>query len=198
MKRIRTLMLLWAATTFAVAAYGDVITVGLYADSGTSPSTQLAVLGTIDDSTLSMPPSLVDVGLVSNPVLSSDTRYWIGLSTTGASVWEWSFDTSGTGVAGEFFGNENSDFPNSDGPYQMAIALGSVTLYDNMAAAGSGADGIYSFGQLYDSFSTGPNSGAITALGVVVGNLAAVPEPSSFLLTIGALGVVIAVARRGL
>jgi len=33
---------------------------------------------------------------------------------------------SGTGVSTEFFKNSNGVFPNSDGPYQMEVALGTA------------------------------------------------------------------------
>jgi hypothetical protein len=104
---------------------GDVITIALYADSSTTPGSLLASLGTISDSTLSTVPAVIAVSLTSNPVLASGTRYWIGLSSNGTGVFQYSTDTSGTGVSTEFFKNSNGVFPNTDGAYQMEVALGS-------------------------------------------------------------------------
>ena len=102
---------------------GDTITVGLYADSSTSPGSFLATLGTINDSDLSSTPADISVSLTSNPVLAPGTRYWIQLFTDGSGIWQWSDDISGVGVSGEYFANMNGVFSNSDSPYQMQVAL---------------------------------------------------------------------------
>jgi hypothetical protein len=39
--------------------------------------------------------------------------------------WPWSLDTSGVGVSGEYFANQNGVFPNIDGPYQMRLSTSS-------------------------------------------------------------------------
>jgi len=76
-------------------------------------------------------------------------------STT--AQWAWSLDTSGTGVAGEFFANANGVFGNvGNGPYQMQVSIdgGGGDLYNNIGAVTSGTDPVASFGPLADSFST--------------------------------------------
>jgi hypothetical protein len=91
-----------------------------------TPGSLVASLGTVSDSSLSATPAVIVVSLISNPVLASGTRYWIGLSSNGSGVFQFSTDTSGTGVSGEFLKNTNGVFPNSDGPYQMEVALGTA------------------------------------------------------------------------
>ncbi len=101
------------------------ISVALYNDSGNplpSPGTMLGdPLGTIDDTSLSSDFSVVDV--FTSRHLDANTRYWIELSSTDGSsaVWSWSFDQSGIGVAGEYFGHDGSVLPNIYGPYQMVV-----------------------------------------------------------------------------
>jgi hypothetical protein len=83
------------------------LAVGLYADNSTSPGALITTLGTIADSSLSASPGLVNVLLTANPALSTNTRYWIGLSviTINPLNTSWSFEdpASGTGVAGEYY-----------------------------------------------------------------------------------------------
>ena len=102
------------------------VTVQLLADSATNPGAVLDTIGTVSDTSLSS--SLADYELtLSTPfALAADTRYWIELSSTDGSsaAWGWSYDISGTGVAGEDASNEYGVFPNDesgDAPYQMRI-----------------------------------------------------------------------------
>ena len=106
-------------------ATSDLITIGLYADSSTTPGTLVSALGTISDNAISSSGGIYSVSLTSNPVLSANTRYWIGLSETGAGTarWNWSYDTSGVGVANEYASSSGYTYPNSGGPYQMAITV---------------------------------------------------------------------------
>ncbi|MGO8701083.1 MAG: choice-of-anchor R domain-containing protein [Limisphaerales bacterium] len=84
-----------------------------------------SMLGTINESTITS-GNIEDysVSLLANPVVTAGTRYWIGLTTdAGDIIWSWSTDTSGPGVAGEYFafdGGSTVD-PNSEGPYQMDL-----------------------------------------------------------------------------
>jgi hypothetical protein len=69
----------------------------------------------------------------------------------------WSFDTSGPGVANEFFASQLGVFPNVNGPYQMTVTTSGGVLYDNLAASTAGADPIDSvtgIGPISNSFST--------------------------------------------
>jgi hypothetical protein len=99
------------------------IMVSLAPDTGGGPSMLQTLLGTISDSMITSGLTVFDLPQGSPVMLSASTRYWIVLASSDGSTagWGWSLDTSGPGVAGEFFFNQNGVFPNSDGPYQMAI-----------------------------------------------------------------------------
>ncbi|MFI5331708.1 MAG: choice-of-anchor R domain-containing protein, partial [Desulfobaccales bacterium] len=85
--------------------------VALYSDSGNhqpSPGTLLQLIGTLNDGSLTSDLSVVDFPTAYH--LDADTRYWIELSSTDGSTaeWSWSYDQSGIGVAGEYFGHDNT------------------------------------------------------------------------------------------
>lgn len=106
---------------------GGTISANLYADNSDTVGGLISALGTISDASLTGGFSVVNLPLGSNPSLNTGTRYWIGLSTSGSALWSYTFDTSGTGVNGEFFQNSNGTFPNNPGGgYQMQVALASV------------------------------------------------------------------------
>jgi len=130
-----------AITSLQLALGGDnssgTLTVGLYSDSSTSPGALITTLGTINDTTIGAGFNDYTVSLLSNPVLATSTRYWIGLVDTDDVTWAWSLDTSGPGVSGEFFANQNGVFANSgNGPYMMDLNVGNVS---SVPAAGSTA-----------------------------------------------------------
>jgi hypothetical protein len=110
----------------ALDELGSYTSVGLYADNSISPGALIAALGEIDDSSISGLNSLIDLSLVTNPVLSAGTRYWIGLVGFGTSAtWNWTLDTSGIGVEGEYFANQGGVFANDPGGgYQMQVSVG--------------------------------------------------------------------------
>ncbi len=110
------------------------LTIGLYSDSATHPGALIATLGSIADPTITAGVNTYSVSLINNPSLTPGTRYWIGLVDDADSGWAWAIDTSGTGVAGEYFANSNGTFPNSSGPYQMRL-LGSSTVPDAGSAS---------------------------------------------------------------
>jgi len=101
--------------------------IGLYANITTgispfnAPGALIASLGTLSDTSLTSSPAEYDISLTANPTLAPSTRYWIGLSGSTEAYWTWSTDITGVGVAGEFFSNKNGTYPNTDGPYQMAL-----------------------------------------------------------------------------
>ena len=99
------------------------VQVGLYADSATTPGAMIASLGAVSDTGLSK-RTLAEVSLAVTPLLSADTRYWIGLSGTTSAEWYWSSDTRGVGVQGEYFADPNGTFHNLQGAYQMMISVG--------------------------------------------------------------------------
>jgi hypothetical protein len=113
------------------------IDIGLYSDDDTSPGTEIALLGTLDDSSLTTSPEIYDISLASVPpedlILSPNSRYWIGLSNDPddeaqtSAGWAWSSDISGQGVASEYYAlvypSTLTVNPNTfEGGYQMLIA----------------------------------------------------------------------------
>jgi PEP-CTERM motif len=121
--------------------------VRLLSDSSTSPGSLIAVLGTIPESSIGTTNTIIDVPF--SPIsLNANTRYWIQLTGADGSValWAWSSDTSGPGVAGEFFANSNGVFTNDNGPYQMQL-LAAVPEPTTWALIGVGTlgTGIYAW-----------------------------------------------------
>jgi hypothetical protein len=99
------------------------ITVYLLSDSGTSPGSTIATLGTLLDSAVGA--SLAVYDFTTDIVLAADTRYWIEVVAANGSQtqWSWSQDLTGTGVANEYFSNVNGVWANNPlGGYQMEIA----------------------------------------------------------------------------
>ena len=98
------------------------ITVSLLDDNTTNPGNILATLGTLPDSALTGSNAIYDFPF-SPFSLNASTRYWIQVNSDDGSSANWSrsLDTSGTGVAGEFFANLNGVFTNGNGPYQMQL-----------------------------------------------------------------------------
>jgi hypothetical protein len=103
---------------------GGTTFVSLLSDASTSPGSVIAQLGSISDSSLTeFPGGVHDVSGFAPIGLSANTRYWIELSSSNSySMWDFSPDTSGTGVANEFFANQLGVFANATGePYQMQV-----------------------------------------------------------------------------
>ena len=107
-----------------VPSDGGTYNVTLYADNSGTPGSVILNFAGTNDFILPGSPGVVDTSFVPY-LLTADTRYWVSISSTDSIVWYRSLDTSEPGVAGEFFANAYGVFPNSDGPYQMAIS-GSV------------------------------------------------------------------------
>ena len=97
--------------------------VGIYSDSSTNPGTLLQNLGTFDDSSLNITPSVFTVGLPTPYTLDSNSRYWVGLSSANSSsAWSITTDTTGVGVAAESYANSALGVQaNSTGPHQMRV-----------------------------------------------------------------------------
>jgi len=107
---------------------GDYATVSLLADDNTAPGALIATLGTVDDGQLNSPPTAYSFS--GGEQLAADTRYWIEISGTDTSVGGWNFegDSSGVGVAGEYFSNFNGVSANSNGAYQMDVTAEAATI----------------------------------------------------------------------
>jgi hypothetical protein len=97
--------------------------VQLLGDDGTSPGSLLTTIGSLSDASLTGTDTVFDFPLGTPFGLAADTRYWIQLSSTPGSGarWDWSSDTSGVGVAAEFFEEDGIVHPNSDFPFQMKV-----------------------------------------------------------------------------
>jgi PEP-CTERM motif len=94
----------------------------LSSNSGPTPGSVLDDIGSI---TSPHSPSGVAVFVPSGTItLAADTTYWIELIASGgdATGWFWSLDTSGPGVAGQYYFGDGAVFPNSGGPYQMEVS----------------------------------------------------------------------------
>jgi hypothetical protein len=115
------------------------LSVALYSDSNTSPGKLLCTIGTLSDKALPSTWSVVDFAL-SYP-LAADTRYWVVLTSTNSSTaeWSWTPDQGDLGAAGEYCGHGKWVYPNSDGPYQMAVV---VPLPGAVWLLGSGLAGL--------------------------------------------------------
>jgi hypothetical protein len=71
------------------------ISVGLYADSSTTPGSLLQALGTLSDSSLTLNVGgTFDFPVSPGFALAANTRYWIGLSTANNSLSGWATTTS--------------------------------------------------------------------------------------------------------
>lgn len=101
--------------------------VALFADDSTSPGTLLTSINTLDAASVSAGDANYDFPLTSPYALATNTRYWIGINISVAPAADstievdYSYDTTATGVAGEYFANEGGVFSNDGGPYQMRI-----------------------------------------------------------------------------
>src|SRR5581483_4195163 len=111
-------------------------TVGLYADSSTSPGTLLNTLGTLTDNSVPGSGFTIEDFSFSPISLSANTRYWIGISSSNGSLAEWSLGFGPTagdvGVAGEFTDDSGSvsstAFPGSHTlAFQMQVMDGPAT-----------------------------------------------------------------------
>ena len=89
---------------------GGSVTAYLYTDTGGSgPGTLLGTIGSVSDSSLSATARFVDFPVSSTINLDAGTRYWVEFSDSAGSGAFLGFDFSnaGTGVAGEYFIDQN-------------------------------------------------------------------------------------------
>jgi hypothetical protein len=109
---------------------GGSITVGLYADSSTSPGALLASIGTLTGASLSMTPANFNFPLSSVYPLFTNQRYWIGISTMNGSIAGWAVaqNNAGVGVANEFWYASGMVHPNTDPPFQMQVGTAPQSL----------------------------------------------------------------------
>jgi hypothetical protein len=89
----------------------------LVSDSSTSPGTQIEMLGSLNNASLSLTPELFTFNSFAPLDLQPNTRYWIELTSTDDNSW-WQFDG---GVNGEFFSNSLGVSPDSAQAYQLEV-----------------------------------------------------------------------------
>lgn len=104
---------------------GGSIAVALYSDAGVRPGPMLVPIGTVADTSLptSQQYQNFDFPLSQPFTLSPNTMYWIGLSTSSASVAAFAYtnDTSGVGVAMEYLYYNAKVYRSNGDAYQMQI-----------------------------------------------------------------------------
>jgi hypothetical protein len=112
-------------STLPVANGSGTVSVSLYADSLLSPTGSPLLLGSQTVTDTSNP---VDLTLSSTILLGSDTRYWIGVTSSSSTLsWDWSWDYSGYGVAGEYSYSDNFAWDNPDnGSFEMQVDVQTV------------------------------------------------------------------------
>lgn len=115
------------------------VDVSLLDDDAGSPGNFLAALGSISDNSITAALTIFDLPQAPGIGLAANTRYWIELSTSDNSTaeWSWSFDTTGPGVADEFYANVAGVSPNEDGPYQMQLLGASAVPEPSTLLGGS-------------------------------------------------------------
>jgi hypothetical protein len=133
--------LLLGNTSYSTGSF----TVSLFSDNNTAPGTLDAVLGTIQDNTLSNSFTIVDLA-VSGIALSANTRYWIELtSSNSTALWAWAnTSVSDVGTASEWYAESGYVYSNDSGPYQMQINVSDsvVPLPSTLALLAIGTVGL--------------------------------------------------------
>jgi len=121
--------------------------VGLYADSNTTPGGLIQTIGSMLDNSISFDGGTYDFPVSPGIALTANTRYWIGLAPNVSgddSGWELTGSTSGTGaIASEFYcielpppqaavrqngrprprGIPNGCYPNTNDPFVMQVTV---------------------------------------------------------------------------
>ena len=97
--------------------------VGIYSDNATAPGSLIDNLGTFNDSSLNPGGSLFTVTPSTPLNLDGGSRYWLGISGDNtAAAWSITTDTSGVGVANEYYSTGPSGVqPNSNGPFEARV-----------------------------------------------------------------------------
>ena len=114
-----------------IAASTPETVVGLYSDNSLSPGSLLTTIATIPDSSFTsgieadpaIPIFPFDISVSPTYELAPDTRYWIGFSSVDDTVagLEWTDDSSGTGVAGEYSVTQGTLVPDTDPAFVLQI-----------------------------------------------------------------------------
>jgi len=123
---------------------GAGFSVGLYADSNTTPGNLIQTIGSMTDSSISDSGATYNFPVSPGIALAANTRYWIGLSSDSGSNtgWEVTGSSAGTGaIASEFYcveipqpqprhasrpqprGIPNGCYPNTTDPFVMQVTV---------------------------------------------------------------------------
>lgn len=119
-------------------------TVSLLADNGNTPGALINYLGTFSDNVLTSSNNLFDPLFTGNYILAANTRYWIELTATSDSTANWVYDLNAN-PSTEYVSNVNGTFPNSNGPYEMAVYAAPVPLPPSFILMGLGFAGMMGF-----------------------------------------------------
>jgi hypothetical protein len=103
------------------------ITVALWSSTtgGTpAPLSQIAVLGTLNDTSLTDVPTAYDFPVSGGITLAAGTRYWIIVSTANTSIAYWAYGAdAGIGVTTEYWSDHDGSHPNTGEPYLMEVTV---------------------------------------------------------------------------
>jgi hypothetical protein len=128
---------------------GGSFTVSLYSDNNTTcptpstctggPLSKLYTIATVLDNGLSTSLANYDYTLAASQVLSANTRYWIVASSSNSgTLWSYTADLSGVGVANEYNFDKYGLGPNSIEPFQMEVVGQSVPEPASFFSLGAG------------------------------------------------------------
>jgi hypothetical protein len=133
--------------------------VGLYADSSTTPGGLIETIGSMNDSAISGNGAAYDFPVSPGIALAVNTRYWIGLSANNGegsnTGWALTGSTSGTGdISSEFYcielpqqtsedrhsarprGIPNGCYPNTNDPFVMQVTATPIATVPTLSFTG--------------------------------------------------------------
>jgi hypothetical protein len=132
------------SASFNVSLFNDNNTTCVPSCSG-GPLTLLDAIATVSDNSLSTSLANYDFSLAVPQTLTANTRYWIIASSSNGSgtLWSYTADLSGAGVAGEFdvdrFGGLG---PTSNEPFQMEVTGTTVPQPSSLSMMSIGLAGL--------------------------------------------------------
>ncbi len=171
---------------------GGSVTVTLYSGSGSAPVTQLAMLGTISDATLSTSGSLITLNVPAGITLAADTRYWIEVTGSSGSGAEYGYEAgdTGTGASGEYYYENGISKSNAYGATIASVETGApivatgAPIYDTTSQTLAGFDNAISQGG-YSAFSfTNTTAGSLAQVRLELEDASASTDGGSVTVTL--------------